>query len=146
MAAALQTLIDRVEIGEVLTRYCTALDTREWTSLREVFQPDAVCDGSLGNPQGVEQITALIQGTLQGLDATQHLLGNVSVTLDGDKATASCYLFSQHIRSGLPAGEDYQIGGRYADRLVRTPEGWRIAHRTLHRMWARGNREVIQRS
>ena len=37
------------------------------------------------------------------------------------------------------------IGGSYADRLVRTVDGWRIEHRTLHRMWTSGNRDVVQR-
>ena len=146
MPDALQELLDRVEIGELVARYSTALDSREWELLGEVFLPDAVCDyGALGNPRGVDAITALISGTIGDLDATQHLVGNVVVTVDGDVATADCYLISQHIRRGTPGGDHYLLGGRYSDRLVRTPAGWRIAHRTLHRMWTTGNRDVVRR-
>lgn len=146
MPDALQELLDRVEIGELLTRYSTALDSREWDLLGEVFLPDAVCDyGALGNPRGVDAITALISGTIGDLDATQHLVGNVVVAVDGDEATANCYLISQHIRQGTPGGDHYLLGGRYSDRVVRTPAGWRIAHRTLHRMWTTGNRDVVRR-
>jgi 3-phenylpropionate/cinnamic acid dioxygenase small subunit len=142
----LQQLLDRAEITDLLARYSTALDARQWDLLGEVFTPDAVCDyGSLGTPQGVAAITALISGTIADLDATQHLVGNVVVSVDGDEATADCYLISQHIRQGTPGGDHYFLGGRYRDRVVRTPAGWRIAHRTLHRMWTSGNRDVVRR-
>lgn len=146
MSDALRELFDRFEISDVLTRYSTALDSREWDQLDEVFLPDAACDyGSLGSPQGLAEIVALIRGTIGDLDATQHLVGNIAATVDGDEAIADCYLISQHIRRGTPGGEHYLIGGRYHDRLVRTPDGWRIAHRTLHRTWTTGNRDVVRR-
>ena len=146
MSEALQQLIDRIEIGDVLARYSTALDSRDWDLLGEVFLPDAVCDyGSLGNPRGLDQIVTLVRGTIGDLDATQHLVGNVVVDVRGDEATADCYLISQHIRRDTPGGDHYFLGGRYSDRLVRTRDGWRIAHRTLHRMWTTGNREVVRR-
>jgi 3-phenylpropionate/cinnamic acid dioxygenase small subunit len=146
MTDELQDLRDRMAIGDLLARYSAALDQREWELLGEVFLPDATCDyGALGHPRGIAGITALIRGTIGDLDATQHLVGNVVVRVDGDEATADCYLISQHIRAGTPGGDHYLLGGRYADRVVRTPAGWRIAHRTLHRMWTMGNREVVRR-
>jgi 3-phenylpropionate/cinnamic acid dioxygenase small subunit len=146
MPDALQALQDRIEIGELLARYSTALDGRDWDLLSEVFLPDAECDyGTLGTPRGVEEITSLVRGTIGDLDATQHLVGNVVVTVRGDEATADCYLISQHIRRGTPGGDHYLLGGRYSDRVVRTAAGWRIAHRTLHRLWTTGNRDVVRR-
>jgi 3-phenylpropionate/cinnamic acid dioxygenase small subunit len=146
MADALQGLLDRVEINDLLARYSTALDSRDWELLRDVFVPDATCDyGTLGTPGSVEEIITLVRSTLEGLDATQHLVGNIVVALDGDAATAETYLIAQHIRHGAPGGADYLIGGRYSDVLARTPAGWRIARRAIHRMWWTGNRDVIQR-
>src|SRR3954463_2258527 len=142
----LQALVDRLEIGELLARYSTALDSRDWNLLAEVFTPDAECDyGSLGNPHGVDEITTLVRSTIGDLDSTQHLVGNVVVSVDGDEATADCYLISQHIRQGTPGGDHYFLGGPERDRGVRPPAGWRIAHRTLHRMWTSGNRDVVRR-
>ncbi len=139
-------LLDRAEISELLARYATALDSREWDLLEQVFTADARCDyGPLGTPRGVPEIVALVRGTIGDLDATQHLLANVVVGVDGDAATADCYLLAQHVRLGEPGGEHYEIGARYHDELVRTPAGWRIAHRTLHRSWHRGNRDVVRR-
>ena len=146
MTDALQCLLDRVEISDLLARYSTALDSRDWELLRDVFVPDADCEyGALGHPHGVDEIIALVRATLDGLDATQHLVGNIVVSVDGDAATAEAYLIAQHIRRGAAGGDDYLIGGRYSDLLARTPAGWRIAHRTIHRMWWTGNRDVIRR-
>ena len=147
MADRLQELVDRADIGDVLCRYSTALDSRDWEALGSVFTPDAVCDyGALGSPRGVPAIAGLVSATIGSLDATQHLLGNVTVAVDGDTATADCYLVAQHVRAGTPGGDDYLLGGPYHDELVRTPEGWRITSRTLHRTWTSGNRDVVQRS
>jgi 3-phenylpropionate/cinnamic acid dioxygenase small subunit len=146
MSDALRELLDRAEINDLLARYSTALDSRDWSQLGTVFLPEAICDyGTLGNPSGLDEITALIRGTIDDLDATQHLVANVVVQVQGDEATADCYLISQHIRRDTPGGDHYFLGGRYSDRLVRTAAGWRIAHRTLHRMWTTGNREVVRR-
>lgn len=145
--ADLQELTDRLDITDVLTRYCTALDSRQWDLLEQVFTVDARAEyGSVGSPAGLAEITEGIRGTIGDLDATQHLIGNVAVTLAGDTATASCYLMSQHLRTGVPEGETYMIGGRYVDELTRTPDGWRITSRRLERMWASGNRGIISRA
>lgn len=146
MESALQVLTDQLEISNLLAHYATALDTRNWAGLADVFLAEASCDyGSLGSPQGIDEITRLVSGTLRTLDATQHLIGNVVVKVDGDRADASCYLIAQHLRAATPGGEHYLIGGIYTDQVVRTPDGWRIAHRALTRLWTTGNRDVIQR-
>lgn len=146
MSDRLQELTDRLDIAEVLARYCEALDDRRWELLETVFTADATCDyGSVGTPAGLADITDTIRGTIGDLDATQHLIGNVQVAVSGDTATARCYLTSQHVRHGAPGGQTYAIGGSYHDTLVRTPDGWRISSRRLQRMWADGNRDVVRR-
>jgi hypothetical protein len=146
MTDRVQELADRLDIAEVLARYCDALDQRRWELLTAVFTPDASADyGSVGSPAGVEAITEAIRSTIDDLDATQHLVGNIQVQVHGDTATAQCYLISQHVRIGESGGSEYLLGGRYVDELARTPDGWRITFRRLHRMWASGNRDVVRR-
>jgi 3-phenylpropionate/cinnamic acid dioxygenase small subunit len=146
MTPGTQALADRFEIADLLARYSTALDTKDWRALTSVFTPDATCDyGPLGSPAGIDEITALLRATLASLDVTQHLIGNLTVELQGDRATSSTYLIAQHLRSGTPGGDTYLIGATYSDQLARTADGWRIEHRRINRLWATGNREVIQR-
>ena len=44
----------------------------------------------------------------------------------------------------LRAGRTYIMAGRYEDHLVRTPDGWRIADRTLTIDWTEGNPDIRQ--
>ena len=39
----------------------------------------------------------------------------------------------------------YARGGVHSDRLTRTAQGWRIAHRDQVYLWRTGNRAVVQR-
>lgn len=141
----LQQLADRREIDDVLFTYAQALDAHEWERLREVFTADAVADFlELGGAnEGLEAITALVAGALGGLDASQHLIGTPTAVVDGDTATATCYLQAQHVFDGAEGGDQYLVGGTYVDKLVRTGEGWRIRHRTLHATWTAGNPDVF---
>jgi hypothetical protein len=137
-------LIDKQEITEICYRYGLAIDTRDWPLLRSCFTPDVV--GYYGAPDpylGYQAIESLCRTTLESLSATQHLIGNVLVEIDGDVATSSCYLQAQHVGRGVAEGEQFIFAGRYVDRLVRTTDGWRIAERRLEPMWSAGNAALL---
>jgi 3-phenylpropionate/cinnamic acid dioxygenase small subunit len=135
---------DRLAIMDLTHAYCWALDTRRWDDLREVFLPDAraVLGGSdLG---GIDAIIARVTAALSPLDDSQHMVSTHQIHVDGDRATCRCYLHAQHVRHGALGGPLYVVAGRYEDELVRTPQGWRIAHRELIPMWTDGNRAVVR--
>jgi SnoaL-like domain len=140
----LSALIDKQQITEICYRYGLALDTRDWALLRSCFLPDVV--GHYGAPDpyvGYEAIELLCRTTIESLSATQHLIGNVLIELDGDSATSTCYLQAQHVGSGVAEGEQFIFAGRYLDRLTRTTDGWRIAERRLVPMWSAGNAALL---
>lgn len=143
----LQEISDRIEIDELLARYARALDYRNFGELEGIFTADATFDaGGLGAPTGSKAIRSMIEGTIGHLDATQHLVGKSIIEFadDGDTAEVRTYLISQHIRESTPGPvKHYFLGGEYYDRVVRTPDGWRIAYRRLDRMWKQGDRAVI---
>ena len=147
MALDLQQINDRIEIEELLARYSRALDLRHFEELEGIFTEDGQFDaGGLGHPQGPAAIREMIEGTIGGLDATQHLVGKSLIVFsdDGHTAEVRTYLISQHIRESTPGPiKHYFLGGEYFDRVVRTPDGWRIAFRRLDRMWKQGDRAVI---
>jgi ketosteroid isomerase-like protein len=139
-----QVLLDERDITRLCHRYATALDTGDWPLLRTCFLPDAVAvyEG-IGEQPGYDAIEALCRSYLAPLTQTQHLIGNVEVVVDGDTATAHCYLQAQHVRTGAEGGDLFVIAGRYSDELVRTPDGWRIARRALASWWTAGNPAVV---
>lgn len=131
-------------IVDLTIEYCWAIDERDWDTLRQVFVPDATAELGNGTEQGVDAIIGRISGVLSVLDRSQHIVANHRVRLDGDRATCRCYLQAQHVRKAAAAGRNYVVAGRYEDDLVRTPDGWRIAHRRLVVMWTDGNPGVIR--
>ena len=142
---ALAMMIDRMAIIELTHRYCWALDSRSWDLLDDVFLPDATADLRSAAPiEGRDAIRDRIRRSIDPLDATQHTVSNHVVEINGDTATSRCYLHSQHVRHRAPGGELFVIAGRYEDRLVRTPEGWRITHRRLVEVWQEGNLAVVR--
>jgi 3-phenylpropionate/cinnamic acid dioxygenase small subunit len=135
----------RQAIVDVTIRYTWALDTKDFDQLRDVFLPDATAELRGVLCDGVDAIIERIAGAVRRLDATQHLIGNHQVTVVGDTASSRCQLQSQHVKRGTPGGDNFLIGGVYEDQLVRTPAGWRIAHRVMRQTWADGNPAVVAR-
>jgi hypothetical protein len=136
---------DRADIIDLAVRYTWALDTKHIDGLDEVFTPDATALLRGVECSGRDQIKARIGGAIMRLDRTQHLVGNHLVTVDGDAGTHRCHLQSQHVLEGSAGGENYIVGGFYEDRVVRTADGWRIAHRLMQQTWTEGNPGVTKR-
>jgi hypothetical protein len=136
---------DRDDIIDLAIRYTWALDTKNIDDLRHVFLPDATALLRGVECAGVEAIIARIGGAVLRLDATQHLISNHHVAVDGDTATHRCHLQSQHVLRNTDGGDNYIVGGYYEDRLVRTSAGWRIAHRLMQQTWTEGNPKVVAR-
>lgn len=143
-ANRLREIEDRLDIQAVLHRYATALDTRDWELLRTCFDEDVIGTyDSIGVQRGYEALEALCRQALEPLAATQHLVGNVEIAVDGDEATARCYLQATHVRSQLGGDDNFVVAGTYLDRLARSSHGWRIVQRELRRTWTAGPLHII---
>ncbi len=136
---------ERQDIIDVAIAYTWALDTRQLDDLREVFIPNATADLRGVACTGVDEIIDRIGSSILRLDVTQHLVGNHQVRIDGDTATHRCQLQGQHVLAGTAGGDNRIVAGVYEDRFVRTPGGWRIAHRVMRQTWTDGNPAVTKR-
>jgi ketosteroid isomerase-like protein len=141
----MQQLLDRQAIGDLLVRYVHALDRRDWSTVAGCFASDAVFLHPGGRVEGPEGIVTRARAALGPLDASQHLLGSVLVSVDGDTAEATSYFHAQHVRAGAPGGDLYVIAGSYRDRLRRGGAGWEIVERVQEYSWRSGNPDVIVR-
>ncbi len=132
MTPSTDTVRDRLDIIELHHRYAWALDHRDWKLLEACFTPDGGVDyGDLGGElQGAPNIAAFCRQALEGLDASQHLIGNTMVELDGDRATSTCYFQAQHVFEGARGGDTYIVAGTYSDVLAR--RRGRMADRPSH--------------
>lgn len=136
-----QELSDRQEIVDLITRYTRAVDTGNFEDLSHVFTDDAVLDYSAaGGPVGPpSEVVPWIQEGLAGFARVQHMIGQVSIELDGDQARATAY-FTNPMVSVDPLGEEHlwEVGGYYHHNLVRTPLGWRSSAIVDDIIWTRG--------
>ncbi len=135
---------DRLDIADVLARYCLALDDRDFGLLARVFTEEAVAEyASVGVSRGLDAITGTVRASLEPLDASQHFIGTSLVEADAEGVAGRTYLIAQHVKHGTPGGDAFTVAGTYTDRFVRTPDGWRIRHRQLSRVWTQGNPAVL---
>ena len=148
LAARLQRLEDEADIRRLTTRMATLADARAWDRLFDVFTPTVRADWSELSGAAAADVPAadLVDSWrrgLSGLTATQHLLGNHDVTVDGDTATATAYVHAAHRLATAFADPVWVVAGSYDYRLTRTEQGWRIAAVTFHPAWGRGNQQVM---
>ncbi|MDH3752993.1 MAG: nuclear transport factor 2 family protein [Acidimicrobiia bacterium] len=117
------TLVARLEITDLLTRYANAVDTRDWESYRSVFTADAHIDySSAGGAVGdLDTVTAWLRDTMSMFEMTQHLISNVDVTLGDETATVRAMFYNPMRFKG---GDQFFCGGYYNHDLVRTGERW----------------------
>jgi len=138
--AELAALLDKQQITEVLSRYAAAVDGKDYKGLDEVFVADATAYYGFGDTiKGRAAIADFVKATMVKTSTSQHLVGNVRITLDGDKATSKCYLQAILVGLGDYKGQSVMLWGEYRDRLERRPEGWRIVHRELAAFHATGD-------
>ncbi|MUL83052.1 MULTISPECIES: nuclear transport factor 2 family protein [unclassified Mycolicibacterium] len=123
---------DRQYIVEVLVRYATGIDRRDWRLFRTVFTDDCVLDyGEIGTWNGVDAVTEFMQQAHAMAGHTMHRLSNHAIAVDGDTATARTYVDSLIMspESNPDNNSGVNAVGFYDDELVRTAAGWRIARR-----------------
>ncbi|MCV7199166.1 nuclear transport factor 2 family protein [Mycobacterium angelicum] len=119
---------DRQDISDLLVRYATGIDRRDWPLFRTVFTADCELDyGEIGAWKGVDAVTEFMDKVHATAGHLLHRLSNQVITIDGDTAVARTYV------DALIMMADNQTGvngiGFYDDEIVRTPDGWRIARR-----------------
>ncbi|MFK4794946.1 nuclear transport factor 2 family protein [Sphingobium sp. ZW T5_29] len=135
----LEELSDKLEINELLARYCHSLDEKDWPSFRAIFTDDASIDfTAFGGPQGsVAELETFLVPILDGLAGSQHTVSTIKIDLDGDLAKARSAAIVPMTTINAEGVESTFISGLwYEDHLARTQNGWRIQSRKQVRGWA----------
>jgi len=137
----LRALADRQAIADLLVRYADMVDRRDWPKMDSIFALEATIDfRPSGGPNGpFRGMLAWLDRALDSWPNALHMITNVAIELDGDRATARCYYH-------LPIGREEQQGaqvtvtssGRFTDRLIRTADGWRIVARVAEQVVREG--------
>ena len=136
-------LFDVHEIEQLLYRYTNAVDLRTFELLDACFTPDARIELEGLGVLSPSEYQALCREQLPAFDATQHVVSNPSIVVDGDTARSHAYFVAQHVKNALAPAPFLVIGGWYDDVLRRHDGCWRIAHRRGTGVWFDGNPAVL---
>lgn len=147
LGSRVKRLGDRTAISEVVIRYAVAIDRADWDMLAGVLTDPVHVDFSdAGMPPGdfsSDSFVNFASAGLSGFTARQHLSPNHAITFDDeDHAVCLSYMYAQHYLEGAERGDFFLMRGSYTNRLVCTPQGWKIAHVTQHVSWNEGNLEL----
>ena len=127
-------LEDKDAIREVLAEYCFALDGDRFADMAALFTADGTWDTAFGAATGHSAIVALVQSIRakapQPRPRAIHLVTNIAIALDGDRATVRS---NWTVVQNGPDGPVVGSGGAYLDDMVRTPDGWRFKIRKIDR-------------
>jgi hypothetical protein len=140
----IRELQDRTEITEIIYRYSTGVDTKDWALFRSCFTDPVNADfTSTGVPAPrvfpLDTWVRVVQKTLAPFKLTQHYNSNVTIKVNGDEATATVYLKARHLPADdAKAGQFWDVGGYYTDRFVRTADGWKIGNVKFTQTWTEG--------
>ncbi len=136
-------LVEKQKIIDLTIAYTWIIDHGPRDNLKEIFTDDAVFIIDVRHLNGIDEIMGKIERTLGGLSASQHIISNHQVMVDGKNATCSCYLHAQHTLHGTEGGDNYIMAGRYIDKLSQVDDEWRITERRLILDWVEGNPNVL---
>jgi 3-phenylpropionate/cinnamic acid dioxygenase small subunit len=126
----------RHDVTEVLVRYATGIDRRDWALFRTCFTGDCDADyGDIGHWHGVDEITDWMTRTHEPCGHTLHRITNVAVSGggadggDGDRDRVRARSYVDALVLGADNRTGVRAAGFYDDELVRSEGGWRIARR-----------------
>lgn len=115
-------------VSDVLVRYATGIDRRDWVLFGTCFTDDCVADyGEIGTWRSVAEITEFMRTTHEPCGHTMHRISNIALEPVGDDVAARSYVDALIMMAGNRTG--VRALGYYDDRLVATDDGWRIAER-----------------
>ena len=129
---SLAYLADRLAINDLFVRYTTALDRGDIETLVDCFTPDASLDSpAVGQHSGHAAIRAFAERFARFHERgaqLRHVISNLAVELEGDRARATCYLLNVLTRNGK---SEFLAPGRYECDLVKSDGEWRFQKRVV---------------
>ena len=138
MTLTIEEISDRIEINDVLARYCHAVDNRDWDAYRTIFATDAIIDDVVtgGIRSGVEEHVSYLERALTHIKLSQHTISTILLDIEGESAGALVQCICPMVVE-MPSGatQTMLLGVRYRDRLVRENDAWRISELVEENFW-----------
>lgn len=136
LETALQVLLDKQAIHELINAYCNAADRHDHAKMRTLYHEDAIDDhGHFAKGPAMDFIDKLPE-IQKGMEILHHNVTTVNLKLDGDRAEGEVYIIAFHKVKDGGKGFDVLIGGRYFDKYEKREGVWKFSHRAIVADWA----------
>ena len=128
---AVQGLLDREAIREVIVRYCRGCDRLDVDLIDSAFHPDAVVAHGASTFTGRTVGRELVDRLRRSMSIGSHHISNQTIEIAGDSAGCESYYIGCHVVRSGDAARALHTSGRYLDRLERRNGEWKITKRLL---------------
>jgi 3-phenylpropionate/cinnamic acid dioxygenase small subunit len=121
---------DKEQIAEVLIRYATGIDSKDWPLFRSCWTDEIDADyQQLGRFTSADALTEVMTRLHENMGPTYHRLSNFVIAVDGDRATVRSYVQAVLMLQPDDSTNWVDATGHYDDVFVRTADDWRINER-----------------
>ena len=131
MGTGMGTWEDREQIRELYARYAQTIDNARYDEWLECFTEDGVFESSRfgrhAGQEGLRRFTAIYKESLGGAKPI-HMMTNISISVNGDRATGGCYLAYFHCKDEKGA---LSAVGHYTDSLRKVNGEWKFESRQV---------------
>jgi ketosteroid isomerase-like protein len=149
MALDAARLADRVQISELLSRYCSIVDDKRISAdlVAATFTPDGRYvlpnDMALVGPEAIATHLIKTFNTFSHFRATHHVTSDHIIEFDGDTARLRANMTAMHLWSAEksdPASlqTHFLAGGVFEALAVRIADGWRFSELSTRIVWRTG--------
>lgn len=131
-----QRLTDRLDINELMARYCRHADLLDAEGMAGCFTDDCVVayvPASIAAPaRSKKELLGFLHAYFPNSVSSTHYITNVELLFDtADRVTAHTYMYSWQRFKSYPAAADCHRYGRYEFQIVRTAQSWQFSRLNL---------------
>jgi hypothetical protein len=137
MDPRLQDMLDHHDIRQLLATYCHGCDRGDEVEMAGTYAPESWDDHGPRKMAGRRFSIETVEEMLRTTKVVNHMLGQSQIRVNGAEAGAETHFIATVVYPNDDGTEILnQLGGRYADKLVREQGQWRIKERICIREWS----------
>jgi hypothetical protein len=147
MDKALNDLVAKDRILDVVNRLFLGTDQRDWPAVQDCFAESVLFDMTSvagGEPARMSpaQITDAWEAGLRPIESIHHQTGNHQVAIEGERANVFCYGIALHYRRSRSGRDTRTFVGSYDIGLLLRSGGWKIDRFRFNLKFLDGNLDL----
>lgn len=131
-------ITDRLEVQELLVRYCYAADDKDWQAFEALFTDDAIIDfTAFGGPRcSPAEMTAFLRNVAATMNGWQHTISTNILESSGGNIKSRTAAQVMMMPKGGEGNQQVMFTGLwYNDLIVRSAQGWKFKERVQVYSW-----------